>query len=510
MAKKILALLLVALMIVSIVACGGGKDDDKNNPSGDNGNNGGEDQTEDTLDDFLVSYNPEDTAESYVGDIEATYDFKGHEFKFLNSAPVYSMYIYLAPDATGDVLDEACVLRNVMAQEKFNITITEETQPYAEIAAYAQTLIQSGEDVYDAMYIGCQDLTPLVAENMFIDLLEVKELNIHNKWWDQPLIERNIVADRLFYATSDMHLMAFEGVWAQYFSEGMMDELGLDYPYQLVMDGKWTMAELDKYTKEAANLNGDQSFTYDVNGSATYGEVSMSGTEKYRLYAFDTEFVERDDTGRYQFTANTSDKFKTAWETLIGYYGAGDGRFVYGNSTDLAEDGYFQVFIDDRALFLNAELKGATMLREWEGTFGLIPQPKFNEDQERYESTVFSNVLSFCIPNTNEELSRTGIIVDYLTYESYRSLLPRYYDIHVGLKALTQDESRESLALIRGTRGIEIAVPFDWTSELATKLCGLAKAGNMEIASTIETYQEACIAAIDETYATYPTHGHID
>ncbi len=504
MAKKLLALLLAALMLVSIVACGGNgdKDDNNSNDATDNG-----ETTEDPIADFLETYDPRETAETPPPEQDLEYDFGGHEFKFLNSAPVYSMYIYLAPDATGDVLDEACVLRNVMAQEKFNITITEETQPYTEIAAYAQTLIQSGEDVYDAMYIGCQELTPLVSESMFVDLLEVPELNIDKIWWDQPLVKRNIVADRLFYATSDLSLMAFEGVWAMYFSEGMMNELGLDFPYQLVMDGKWTQERLNEYTKEAANLNGDQSFTYDVNGAATYGEVTMTGVERYRLYGFNTEYVARDENDRYQFTAHKDDRFKTCWETIISYFGAGDGRFMYGNSTDLAEDGYFQVFIDDRALFLSAELKGCTMLREWEGTFGLIPQPKFNEEQESYESTVFINVLSFCIPTTNTELSRTGIIVDYLTYESYVNLLPRYYDIHVGLKALSRDESKQSLEIIRNTRGIEISIPFKWTSDLSTALCNLAKKGSLEIASTIETYQEACIAAIDKTYEEYPTHG---
>ncbi len=155
MAKKLLALLLAALMLLSIAACGA-----KDGNSKDTDKNGTESETADKIADFLETYNPEDTAESYTEDVEKTYDFNGHEFKFLNSAPIYSMYIYLAPEATGDVLDEACVLRNILAQEKFNITITEETQPYTELAAYAQTLIQSGENVYDAMYIGCQELTP--------------------------------------------------------------------------------------------------------------------------------------------------------------------------------------------------------------------------------------------------------------------------------------------------------------------------------------------------------------
>ena len=503
MAKKNMAMLLVVLMLVSIIACSSDKNDDnKGNNAIDNG-----ETTRDIVADFLETYNPEDTAQTYVENPEKTYDFGGHEFKFLNSAPVYFMYSYLDPEATGDVLDEACVLRNVMAEQKFNITITEHLQPFAEIAGYAQTLIQSGEDIYDAMYLGCRDLTPLVAENMFVDLLEVEELNIDKIWWDQPLVKRNILEGRLFYATSDLNLMAFEGVWAMYFNEGMMQALGLEFPYQLAMDGKWTQERLNEYAKEAANLNGDQSFVYDVNGSATYGEVTFPLGERYRLYAFNTEYVTRDETGRYQFTAHTDEKFKAAWETIINYFGAGDGRFVYGDTTDLAEDGYFQIFMDNRALFLSAELKGATMLRAWDGTFGLVPQPKFNDEQENYESTVYINVLSFCIPNTNTELSRTGIIVDYLTYESYKSLLPRYYDVHVGLKALTKDESKESLALIRDTRGIEVSVPFLWTYDLSAALCALAQKGSMEIASTIATYQDSCIAAINKTYEEYPTHG---
>ena len=184
MVNKVIAFVLAALMLISIAACGS-KGETENNPNTDANT---EETTRDAIDDFMETYRPEDTAETYVEDVEKTYDFGGYEFKMLNSAPVYSMYVYLAPEATGDVLDEACVLRNILAQEKFNITITEETQPFTEIAAYAQTLIQSGEDVYDAMYIGCQELTPLVSENMFVDLLEVEELNIGQIWWDQPLI----------------------------------------------------------------------------------------------------------------------------------------------------------------------------------------------------------------------------------------------------------------------------------------------------------------------------------
>ena len=86
MAKKLLALLLCALMLLSIVACGGGGE--KNDDTGNNDVTDSGETTNDEIADFLQTYNPEDTAESYVEPVEETHDFGGHEFKFLNSAPI--------------------------------------------------------------------------------------------------------------------------------------------------------------------------------------------------------------------------------------------------------------------------------------------------------------------------------------------------------------------------------------------------------------------------------------
>ncbi len=516
MTKKILALVLAVLMIFGVVACGkkavdyenGGAESDITATAPDNVDTGTAQTTNSDLADFIDNF-VVTTADTIECDEwgNPVYDFNGHEFKFLNSSPIHSMYVYLAPDATGDFMDEGCVLRNVIAHEKFNIWITEESRPFEELASYAKTLIQSGDQVYDAMYIGCQDLTPLISENLFVDLLDVPLLNIDKIWWDQSFIQRHILEDQLFYATSDLSLMAFESVWVMYFNEDKMQDLGLDFPYELVMDGKWTMEELNKYAKAAADLNGDSSFEYDADGSATYGEVSAEGIESQRLYSFNAEYVERDDMGRYEFTAHEDERFCDAWLALSDYFGSIDGRFVYGSKDNMAQDIFLKIFEDDRALFLSAELEYAPIICDMKSAFGLLPQPKYDMEQYSYESSVGGNVLSFCIPATNKELARTGIIVDYLTYESYRSILPRYYDTHTGPKALTKDESRQCLEIIRNTKGLEISVPFGWTRELSDELCYLAREGRTEIASTILAYHEDCIAAIDKTYEEYPTHG---
>ncbi len=505
MKKRILSMLFAVVMVFSalaLAACGGTKD-----------NGGNEDDNtlspEDSkIQEIIENYRPETTAQTYVDvGITEKYDFNGYDFTFLNSDSVYYMYIYLDPDMTGDVLDDTCFERNLMAEEYFNITINEETQPYSDLASYAKTLILADEDVYDAMYIPASGLTPLISENLFYDLLEIEELNMENIWWDQPLITRNIVENRLFYATSDLNLMAFEGIWCMYFNEDLMIQLGLDLPFELALSGNWTFDEMKKYCAAAANLNGDATFVFDVNGSSTYGLVTM-GTPHYMAYGLGAEYTSRDENGRYQLTADTDPHFSSVWESLIKFFGPDDGMHVEGSATDLDPDGYYGIFEAGRALFLHAELKGATMLREWEGNFGLLPQPKFDSSQETYNSNIFRNCLSFCIPNTNTNLERTGIIVDYLTYMSYASLMPRYYDIHVSLKALGKQESIDVLGLIRGTRGCEVAVPFGWAMDLNSDLAKLASNNELSIASTIEKHKESIIANINKTYEEYPKLNH--
>ncbi|MBE6538101.1 MAG: hypothetical protein E7671_01380 [Ruminococcaceae bacterium] len=417
------------------------------------------------------------------------------------------MYTYIDPDLTGDVLDDTCYERNLTVEEEFNIEISEEFQSYNDIARFAKNLILTDEDVYDAMYIPTNSLTPIISENLFYDLMEIEELHMDQIWWDQPLIKRNIIEDRLFYATSDLHLMAFEGVWCMYFNEDMMKELNLELPYQMALDGKWTFDQLKQYCSVAANLNGDATWAFDVYGNARYGMVDF-GNAVRTAYSMGGEYTSMGEDGKYQFTADTDQRFLSVWESLINFYGPQNGLQLTASAQDLDPDGYYSVFMADRAMFLHAELKGATMLREWEGNFGLLPEPKFDETQENYESGVFTGCLAFCIPSTNVNLERTGTIVDYLTYESYKGLLPRYYDIHVSLKALGKQESIDVLELVRGTRGQEAAVFYGWTTDLQTAISDLVTKNELSLASTIQTYKDAVISNINTTYASYPSLRH--
>ncbi|MFQ9149534.1 MAG: hypothetical protein ACLR5G_15305 [Eubacteriales bacterium] len=65
--------------------------------------------------------------------------------------------------------------------------------------------------------------------------------------------------------------MIIDSVWSVYYNETIGEKLGLDLPYQLVRDGKWTLDAIGTYMKSAASLNGDDSFTWNTDGHCVYG-----------------------------------------------------------------------------------------------------------------------------------------------------------------------------------------------------------------------------------------------
>ncbi len=506
MTKKALALLLSALMLLCIPGCRGDRPDAENDSNtatvtdtsfGTSSTYVGTD-TEDPISRYFGTWVPtEETVKPTPAPHTFPFPYRKKEFIFLNAASVEYMYVYLDPEVTGDILDDACALRNVQVESELGVVITEHTQPASELAVYASNLIMTGDDRYDAMYIQCQELVPMVYDNLFCDLKQFYSSALDKPWWDQNVIERNTIDDQLYFATSDLNFMAFDSTWVIYYDEDLLDSFGLESPHRLVKDGVWTLAALDRYAKTASSLDGDMNFTFSPDGNATYGIVSAEGFLSSMMYGFGMEYATREGGGRYRFNAD-SDDFTLALESVADLCSSGDGRFIFGACQSLADDGYCTIFWDGRALFMPALLRDAHIVREMERNFGILPMPKYNTAQKEYESPMRPNVLSLCIPKTNANPTQTMMLIDYLTYSSHIDVVPRYYEAYSPLRSSSIAESRQCLEIIRDTRGFEASVAYGWADELRSEL------DKLNISGTVAHYRDQCMAALNETYKIYP------
>lgn len=450
--KRITAMTLAAILAVGTMSCGG------ETSTKDKGNDTGTTSAADTTSEY--DYPDE--------------NFGGYEFTFFNADKQYGCYIRLDfEEQTGESLDDAVYNRNSRIEDRFNIKISEYqadgstawATSQAEMCNQIARMVMAGDCDYDAAYLPVYFQPGVVTDGYLTDLNTIPELQLDKPWWDNVFNDEIEINGCLYTASSPLHLMSLDLSWLLLFNKDMMDDRSLEYPYQLVKDGKWTLDQLNSYLTGVASLNGDESFTWNGDGKAIYGIAGHLSAPAAMVFSAGNRLMTRDGDS-FEFTAGTERMYSTI-EKLAAIFDSTSGNTYADNTSDTkTKKGYIYAFGANRALFTTCELKTALELRYMEASFGLLPMPKYDEEQEDYITYTNYGTCLLTIPTTNSETHRTGVILDALSYDSYKNVLPVYYDVTVSQKGLRDEESIEMLDIVRNTRSPLFSDVYGITSTL--------------------------------------------
>jgi hypothetical protein len=111
-----------------------------------------------------------------------------------------------------------------------------------------------------------------------------------------------------------------------------------------------------------------------------------------------------------------------------------------------------EAFVADRALFVGGNLKWAERLRAMENDFGIVPLPKYDENQENYAVHFQANVgASMAVPSGNTEVVKISKVLEDIAYDSYLHVMPAYTEIVLEGQSVRDEESIVSLNIIRNS-----------------------------------------------------------
>lgn len=416
-------------------------------------------------------------------------DYSGAELTILNVANLWNMLVEIdRAELNGEILNDAVFNRNRSIEQMYNFTLKEisHESDTALVTTAARQALMAGDHAYDIMYLTLPDVPVLMLEGYFNDLTKIPELNLDQPWWDQQVVEAATIRDTLFFATSAWHLMAFDGTWCLFFNEDMISDYNMDSPYDHVRNGTWTIDKINEYCTQIANLNGDESFAWNVNGNSICGISAHTNMVQKFIRGGGESFAKIGSDGYPEFTIE-NERFYSLISKLAATFKDGSGLTIKASTDDFnaTAGGYVHIFTVERSLFLTGEIKAAQLMRDVEFTFGILPYPKYDEKQENiYSSTVYQ-MFVFLLPVTNPDTSMAATIADVMSYESYKNILPIYFDVVVSQKGLRNEDSIEMLNIIRDTRGIDIGDVFGWTSSLASAIATKVFAGDDTAASNI-------------------------
>ena len=105
----------------------------------------------------------------------------------------------------------------------------------------------------------------------------------------------------------------------------------------------------------------------------------------------------------------------------------------------------------DKGLFYTCTVGSIPALREMDSDFGVLPYPKLNEEQDAYYSTVAPYNSNFvCVPMIQEDVDRTGTIMEALAYYGQKLVTPALYDVTLIGKGTRDAQSEPMLEIIFG------------------------------------------------------------
>ncbi len=144
-----------------------------------------------------------------------------------------------------------------------------------------------------------------------------------------------------------------------------------------------------------------------------------------------------------------------------------------------------------------AQLKAANGYRDMETSYGILPIPKWDEEQESYRN-LRTYCYVMCVPVTSGTIDETAAVMDAMSYLSYKNVMPQFYSGRVSQKTLRNDDSIEMLEIIRSSRVIDLAIPYGWSDTVRTPIRNAVTAKSQEIVSQLEAVMPSLEASIED------------
>lgn len=486
MKKRIFAVLSAAVLLGSVFAgCKHGHDE-KPDGSGRNSD----------------ATTPASTEWSYdYGDL----NYGGKDIRFMTLDYLWDMYIYLDRDIDDtDRLDAAVYKRDRLIEEKYGCKINVYEQQWNwSIPGYANEVykvLASGDDMYDVIYVPINAQPSIITEGRLYNLENIRTLQLEKDWWDNSINNGYRIADNLYFASGSLMLQSFDSAWAIFFNQKLINEYRLDNPYDLVRNDGWTLDALMSTCRSAANVNSSPSFEWGTgDGDQLYGISAHPNLPDKLIYASGERYVKEDSDGKFYFAAADSERFINVATKLMDFLSY-EGN-LRASSEELGKDGagYMYPFVNDRAVFLGAEIKTGRFLKQkgYETEYGIVPLPKYDANQKEYYTPIVENLLVFTVPTTCKNPEEIGTVIDAMTYLGYTDVLPEYYNQTL-FRGLNNDEDREMLDIISNSRGVDIAYFYGWNPDLAWKIGNSIFSGQPDFASSIAAEKESIALKIED------------
>ncbi len=447
-------------------------------------------------------------ARKLVDDELGEVDLQGYTYRIATSAGHGETLFCEA--MTGDTIDDAVFMRNAAVEDRFNCNIVLALdRDYATASAQVTKAVKAGEDAHDIVSMHVVQLGMISLSDYFMNWYDIPHIDFDKPWWSASTKNDLTYNDVCVTAIGDMALSAFSAAYCVFYNKTL--GANYDFPdlYDVVNSGKWTIDYVTALTKDIyadLNSNGAVDLEEDLFG---YTSDCNSNLNAY-LWAFDNPvFKKNGDTLEYTYkTEKITGMITKLCDMFSLYDGIQVGAVNYKNVDGQAGGHAFgrDMFLKGQSVLANGYISmSLSHFRDLEDEFGILPYPKWDEAQTNYYTMADGLHEALAIPKTVVNTEAVGIITEAMNAESYKILVPAYYDVALKVKSTRDEQSVTMLDLIVDSRVFDFGYVYDAWGGASFIFEGLVRTNNTnfesyyaEKESKIQTHYDKVIAFFEE------------
>ena len=337
--------------------------------------------------------------------------------------------------------------RNQAVEQRLQVKINNmlESDAYSVVNKVVVT-VNTGYSAYDLMVAPAYATFPYTLEGYFHDLNASNYINLEKPWYIQNYNEAVSYEGMQFSATGSMLLSPYRYSSVTAFNKELFLNANQPYLYDYVAKGQWT---LDKQASLIPAL------AQDINGDGTYDIYGFTSDHTASLDSYwsscQLNVVQKDENGQYKVILDVN-KISGVTDKLLNlFYGTENGTYSIPTSNTLNSDA-INAFAQGKtamSTFRMAYLENQ-VIQSMEQNYGIVPMPKFDEQQASYHSyfNAAAAVISMPVTVMGQRLDIVGVVVEAMSSSGYNIVRPTYLETVFRTKIATSPQSAMMMGLI--------------------------------------------------------------
>ena len=446
MTKKVLSLILAALMLLPMaVSCAETPEEGANTSDNSVLTTAAPSGSE-------VAEVPEET-ELASKTLPANLKFNGETVTILSRDASFVSDELWVDDQNGSIVNDAIFKRNAKVMEQLNVSIESiklAGDAYA-VTTELRNAASNGEAYFDIAANSTYSTIMYTGENIFLDLTECEYLDLDAIYWSQGYNESASIGNSQYLATGALALSLYRLMFITFYNKDLLAEAQYENLYDVVDDGRWT---IDYQIQLSKDLYRDS----DGSGSVSEGDIvgfassTLSYLDPY-WSSCDIQIITKDADNLLVYSLD-SEKLSNTVDKLIVLFHQSNAWFDKSSGDDGKQTAMSNLFATGNVGTATLRL-GSVETQQFismEDEYGIIPMPKYDENQEKYYTFLHDQFTSIGIPsvhsNDEERVQMLGAVLEAMALENYKNVAPAYYEVALKGRYLDDSDSWRMLDMI--------------------------------------------------------------